>query len=331
MSFESAHNNDSLCVFLGFDINLKRSNPYAPSAVKLRFAIADSRKYIVLSASGDTAKEIERIQARSFQLSSSQKESLIENWNQEIKAFSEDRQIRYMVTGNILQASASFSGKLVSYTTQSKAVKKGILMSEAWSPDQQNSNSRSYVVVPIAKLQKHIMSLRSGAIINTENQISIARHYDGTFKIIMPKTKSHVSIYTDQEILKLLVNNRDGFEMVSGNMKAAVSENKMPELIKLLGERFSLSVKIPRVSYEAYLDKSPSKSNDIDLLNREALELFEQDKKAFPQKLARQKAAISKKKVVTFDKTRKLKLLKLKAKAILIKQKQQYKSVAGHP
>ncbi len=72
LSFETDSSDNSYCMFLGFDINAKRNNPYAPSAVKLRFAIADSRKYIVLSASGDTAKEIERIQARSFQLSTSQ-------------------------------------------------------------------------------------------------------------------------------------------------------------------------------------------------------------------------------------------------------------------
>ena len=58
VSFEAESSDNSYCIFLGFDINPKRNNPYAPSAVKLRFAIADSRKYIVLPASGDTAKEI---------------------------------------------------------------------------------------------------------------------------------------------------------------------------------------------------------------------------------------------------------------------------------
>ena len=329
LSFETDSSDNSYCVFLGFDINLKRKNPYAPSAVKLRFAIADSRKYIVLSASGDTAKEIERIQARSFQLSTTQKENLINNWNEAIKAFSEDRQIRYIVTGNILQGSADFSGKLVSFTTKGKGVKKGILMSEAWSPDNTDNNAKSYVVAPIAKLKKHILSLRNGGTISTENRITIARHYDDTFRIIMPKSKTHIPIYTDKDVIKLLLNNRDGFEMVSGNMKASVDENKMPKLIELLGERFSLSVKIPRASYETYLEKKPKQVNDTEILNREAQELFEQDKKAFKQKLAKQKRAISKGKVIKMDKARKLKLLKLKAKAILIKQK-QYQSVAGH-
>ena len=72
----------------------------------------------------------------------------------------------------------------------------------------------------------------------------------------MPKTKTHIPIFTDREVIKLLVDNRDGFEMVSGNMKATVIENKMPKLIKLLGERFSLSVKIPRNYFNEFLEKS---------------------------------------------------------------------------
>ncbi len=328
LSFENESSDNSYCIFLGFDINTKRNNPYTPSAVKLRFAISDSRKYIVLPASGDTAKEIERIQARSFQLSTPQKESLIDKWDEAIKNFTQDRQIRYIVTGNILQGSADFSGKLVSYTTKSRGVQKGILMSEAWSPDNTEKNSNSYVVAPIAKLQKHIMSLRNGATISTENKISIARHYDDTFRIIMPKTKSHVPIYTDKEVVKLLENSRDGFEMVSGNMKASVSEKKMPKLLNLLGERFSLSVKVPRNYFEEYLEKGSKRNDNADSLTKEAMEMFEQDKKQFPQKLARQKKATTKGKTIKLDSSKKLKLVKLRAKAILIKQK-QLRAVAG--
>ena len=334
MSFETDSGNNSYCIFLGFDINTKRlpagqagKNPYAPSAVKLRFAIGDSRKYIVLPASGDTAKEIERIQARSFQLSTTQRESLIDKWDEAIKAFTADRQTRHIVTGNILQGSADFSGKLISFTTKGKGIQKGILMSEAWSPDNGDNKANSYVVAPISKLQKHIMSLRNGASINTENKISIIRHYDDSFKIIMPKTKTHIPIYTDKDVVKLLVNNRDGFEMVSGNMKASVSEPKMPKLIKLLGERFSLSVKIPRHYFNEFLEKGSKHSDSTDSLTKEAMKMFESDKKEFEQKLAKQNQA-AKIKTIQPDRSKTIKLVKLRAKAILIKQKQM-RNVAG--
>jgi hypothetical protein len=333
LSFETDSSDNAYCIFLGFDINSKRSNPYAPSAVKLRFAIADSRKYIVLASSGDTAKEIERIQARSFQLTTTQKESLVDKWDDATKAFTADRQTRYIITGNILQGSADFSGKLVSFTTKGKGIQKGILMSEAWSPDNNDNKANSYVVAPIAKLQKHILSLRSGATIATENRISIIRHYDDTFKVIMPKSKTHIPIYTDKEVVKLLVNNRDGFEMISGNMKASVTTDKMPKLLQVLGERFSLSVKIPRHYYDEYLEKGTKPSNSNDSLTQEAMKMFETDKKAFPQKLAMQKQTAAKGKAVSIDTSKNIKLIKLRAKAILIKQK-QLRNVAGfggHP
>ena len=125
-------------------------------------------------------------------------------------------------------------------------------MSEAWYPDKKDNTAGSSVVAPIAKLQKHIMSLTSGSMLKTENNISIARHSDDTFKIIMPKTKSHIPVYTNKDVIKLLINNRDGFEMVSGNMKASVTIANMPKLIKLLGEKFSISIKIPRTFYDAF-------------------------------------------------------------------------------
>ncbi|MBN2729113.1 MAG: strawberry notch family protein [Bacteroidales bacterium] len=328
LSFETDSSSNSYCIFLGFDINSKRRNPYAPSAVKLRFAIADSRKYIVLPASGDTAKEIERIQARSFQLTASQKESLIDRWDEAIKDFSLDRQVRYIVTGNILQGSADFPGKLVSFTTKGKGVKKGILMSEAWSPDSSDNKADNYVVAPIAKLQKHIMSLRSGSSIATENGISIGRHFDDTFRVIMPKKKQHIPIYTDKDVISLCMNSRDGFEMVSGNMRASVAETKMPKLIQLLGDRFSLSVKIPRNYFNEYIEKGTDRSSSADSLTQEAMKMFEADKRDFPKRLAKQKQSIPKGKAVNLDKAKHLKLVKLRAKAILIKQK-QLKAVAG--
>jgi hypothetical protein len=328
VSFETDSSSNSYCIFLGFDINPKRKNPYAPSSVKLRFAISDSRKYIVLPASGDTAKEIERVMSRSMQLTKGQMESLIERWDEIIKDFTADRQIRYIITGNILQGSADFSGKLVSFTTKGRGVQKGILMSEAWSPDNNHNIADNYVVAPIAKLQKYIMSLRNGATLTTENNITIASHFDDTFKIIMPKTKTHIPVYTNKDVVKLLVNSRDGFEMVSGNMKATVEKSKMPKLIRLLGERFSISVKIPRRYFDEYIEQGSEKKETIDSLTKAAIELFETDKKEFPRRLEKQKQSVYKSKTININSSKSVQLVKLRARAILIKQK-QFNAVAG--
>jgi len=56
--------------------------------------------------------------------------------------------------------------------------------------------------------------------------------------------------------------------------------------------------------------------------------MFEQDKKEFPKRLAKQKQSAPKGKKISIDKGKQLTLVKLRAKAILIKQK-QLRAVAG--
>jgi hypothetical protein len=71
----------------------------------------------------------------------------------------------------------------------------------------------------------------------------------------------------------------------------------------------------------------------VDSLTKEAMELFEIDKKEFPKRLAKQNQSAPKTKTVSIDSGKKLTLIKLRAKAILIKQK-QLRNVAGlgsHP
>jgi len=49
-----------------------------------------------------------------------------------------DRKARHIITGNLLQSSAAYKGKLVSYTTIDGAVKKGM---DHWTPERMYSKS----------------------------------------------------------------------------------------------------------------------------------------------------------------------------------------------
>jgi hypothetical protein len=92
-------------------------------------------------------------------------------------------------------------------------------------------------------------------------------------------------------------------------------------------------VKIPRHYYDEFLDKGTKRNNTTDSLTQEAMKMFEDDKKEFPKRLAKQKETAPKGKTVNIEKGKQLKLIKLRAKAILIKQK-QLRAVAGlgtHP
>lgn len=306
-------------IFLGFNVDLKANNPYAPSAVSLRFAVADSRRLMVLTCSGDAAEILNSVMSRSLYIN----EDYVANWINETARYAKARGIRYIIGGNLLQACGKINeGKLISYTTKSRKVEKGLLMPESWSPAM-NENSRvgSHVITPINSVSKHILSLTVGSSLKTENDISIIKNSLDDYLITMPKRKTHIPIYTDADIVKLLVNNKDGFEMVSGMMRAYVSSDKMPKLIKVLGESHSISVEVARSIYDKLFEnKKINKHNDLDKLTKEAMSMFEEDKSLFDSKLDAQKRKLHTK--PKEDKARKLKRLRMRAKAIRIMQMQ---------
>jgi hypothetical protein len=119
-------------VFLGFIIDKKKKNPYAPSSMRLRFALASSNKYIAIPAS--YAQDVRAIIGASVGLPHLEKESLLAKWEASIKESTVDRKMRHIITGNVLQAFSAYKGKLVSYTTIDGGIKKGILMPEYWEP-----------------------------------------------------------------------------------------------------------------------------------------------------------------------------------------------------
>jgi len=67
--------------------------------------------------------------------------NLYSDWDEEIKNSSSDRIVRYIITGNILKAYGipelkNRQNKLISYSTNDKRVKKGILMYDSFNPNE---------------------------------------------------------------------------------------------------------------------------------------------------------------------------------------------------
>lgn len=100
-------------VFLGFVIDRKKKNPYAPSAIKLRIAIANSSKYLAIPAS--YSEDIMAIIGASADVSQPSLNVLLHEWEKYTKENNTDRRIRHIITGNLLQAFSDFkrqTGKL---------------------------------------------------------------------------------------------------------------------------------------------------------------------------------------------------------------------------
>jgi len=246
-------------VFLGFIIDKKSTasgkpakNPYAPSAIRLRFALANSNKYIAIPAS--YAQDVRAIIGASVGMPHLERESLLAKWEASIKESTVDRKIRHIITGNVLQAFSAYKGKLVSYTTIDGSVKKGILMPEYWEPGNQVQQK---TVVPISRATKVIRSLTSGSSITTKNGISLFKQYH-EFKIIVSAARSKGGdTFLDPDLLALVDNNN--FEKVSDRMTATIPEEKILSFIQVLQDKFNDSVSLTPAQYELIKDEIPKR------------------------------------------------------------------------
>lgn len=254
-------------VFLGFVIDKKKKNPYAPSAMKLRFAIANSSKYLAIPAS--YSEDIMAIIGASADIEQPSIDSLLTEWEDYTKQNSVDRRIRHIITGNLLQAFSDFKGKLVSYTTLDEKTIKGILMPENWNPGEQVQDR---VVVPIIKALPLIKSLTQNNQIVTNNGLSIFRVPDG-YKLIISASRSRGGdIYLDKQILELV--EKSNFEKVSDKMVALLQEKRIGKMVELLQNNHSCSVTIHSSQLKDL------KSENVRYSNRKKIELPDKEEEA---------------------------------------------------
>ncbi len=259
-------------VFLGFVIDKKKKNPFAPSAIKLRFAIANSNKYIAIPAS--YSEDIMSIIGASTEMLQPDKEKLLNQWEDYVKATNADRKTRHIITGNLLQAFSDFKGKLVSYTTIDGKTKKGILMPDNWTPNEQVQDK---VVVPISKALPIIKSMVNGHNINTNNGIGFIKQ-GGYFKIIVAASRQRGGdIYLDKGLLELVENNN--FEKVSDKMVAKLHESNINKAVAILQNNHSCSVTLTTHQLKDIKD-NPNKHS-----NRKKIELPPEEDDAIPDNI----------------------------------------------
>jgi hypothetical protein len=224
-------------IFLGFVIDSKKKNPYAPSAIKLRYAIANSSKYLAIPAS--YSEDVMAIIGASVDVAEHSLPMLLNSWEEYTKQNNVDRRIRHIITGNLLQAFSDFKGKLVSYTTSEGETKKGILMPENWNPTEQVQDK---VVVPIMKALPLIKSLQPNGHIVTNNGMSFFRTREHYRLIVAASRVKGGDIYLDKSLLELVENNN--FEKTSDKMVALLPLESIDKAVTILQNNHSLSVTI---------------------------------------------------------------------------------------
>ncbi len=222
-------------VFIGLQIDNRKSNPFAPSQVKLRFALANGRKYLVVPAS--MSADLLATLGQSTGMPELTINDVLTEWEAAVKAKNVDRSTRYIVTGNILQAFADFPGKLVSYTTVDQQIKKGILLPEEWNMSKEVDGS---VTIPIASALPFIKSLQPNKGFTADGDLSIFRGKN-SFKIILPDSRSKGgAVYLDKDLLALVVGNN--FQKTADKMVADVRADDISNFVTVLERNHNLSV-----------------------------------------------------------------------------------------
>jgi hypothetical protein len=288
-------------VFLGFVIQDSVKNPYAPSALKLRFAIASSQRYIAVPAS--KYEVIDAVRSLTYgNIFSDEQEYVVENWDELIKEKTTERSVRYIVTGNILQAFGvpALKGNLVSYTTVSGGVKKGILLPETFTKERRGDKGQLRISVPIIKALPIIQGMVIGRSIMTNDNFSIIRGNED-YKILVPVAKNpYGKFYLDSVIMSL--TKQGTFNKISGQMVANVELKKIDNLIQYLQDTFNCSVSLIQQEFDQIKDsikdedyndeeKRPEETVIIEKLtevDREGAELEAQKKFDEEQKAAQE-------------------------------------------
>ena len=276
-------------IVLDVSFNENADNPFTPSNITFSIAVSNSDRRKDLKASGKFQESLNAIIGASYHLNEQRSANIKENWDLTIRESNVNRRIAYIVTGNILQGYSKYDkGKLVSFTLKDGGITKGILMPTNWRPSTSINGSDNSVNVPIFKALNFVSSTTPGGIINTNTALSLQR-YRGAVRIYLPASrKQGGSIYLDENILKLTSENN--FDKIGSKMSAYVNDENLSKFLEILQNNHSISALVPQTR----VDEIP--------------EITEAIEKAT--------------KLETKTSSNKGKVLRLRAKAISIKQKQ---------
>jgi hypothetical protein len=235
---------------LGFSIDTKKANPYAPSAIRIRFAFPSSKKFIAIPLTKEFIGKVDACIGLSYSIPERNQNYVLENWETLTKEGSVNRNKRYIVTGNMLKAGSAYKGKMISYTTANQATKKGILMPENW---QKKDTKNGRIIIPIGRAAKIVMGLSDGGSIHTDGGLGIIRTYRNYRIATGISRQKYGHFYLDEDLLSLTTNHR--FDKISDRMVAYIEAGDIKKLIELLDVKFGQNVELTQGQFDTIKDE----------------------------------------------------------------------------
>lgn len=217
-------------IFMGFKSNHQTVNPFSPSNIIMSFATLDGRRVVQVPLSITdwvNAAMTARISRKLPEIPLRQEWGMIRT--------DSAREVRYIITGNILQAYANV-GQLVAYTTNEGTLNKGILMPIDFRPDD-------YIMVPAMQALPEVKEMMyDEMLVSSGKEITLTRKR-GVYNISITAAKTIGGMYySDKTLLSLL--STKGFIQIKGRMEGAFNEARIDDMFLLFAEKFKLKFKV---------------------------------------------------------------------------------------
>lgn len=249
-------------ICLGIEVNLKNPNPFAPSQMNVRFILPNSMKLVKMPLSDVfiyKIKEAMNVNPNILNASERDVDYFIEDWDIATKESQANRIIRFIVTGNILKGYGNKQfrngGRLISYTTDSGLVKKGILLHDSFQSD------KIKVSIPVNKALNYILGMSSGTSIQLHGE-DVTIQKAGQFHILYVKKSKNdfVDIVHDTDISSFAFY--DKWDLKKGEYHNRFEEVTIKKLLGILWDKYKMSVSLPVTAFEGI-------KNQFDIEERE--------------------------------------------------------------
>jgi len=268
----------------GIVINIQpkrtEKNPFAPSNIILTLAINTGERQALIPLS--RAEGLEHIITVTEDNEYDMDE--IANWNEISKDMQKDRIIRYIVTGNLLQAYDKHSkmGRLVRFTVKDGGEEVGILTPLSFDPySRRDGDIEDRVKVPARFALPFIKGLSSGMIIGTDSGLQIGRR-DLGIGLSIPSRKDYKAIYTDSALTRLLSDGE--FRQTGKTMMGTMANSHIPALITFMDEK-RMNIMVHRTYYDTIQEQEGDTGEEKKTRKQEDKIVVDYSKKQFYEKL----------------------------------------------
>ena len=225
-------------IFVGFDINPKSRNPFAPSAIKLKFVTNDTQRSVTVP--GSNVAFINSAIADTGHLSQYARNDIYQNWDSKLD--SNNFETRLIATGNILQAMGKLDGKgqLIQFTTKDGSIKNGVLLPK--NMKEAKLKKLNKVRVKAVEAEKQVFDLRAGHSLEMTSGVSFERDWHGTIRLNVQSSKVKGGKFFLDTDLRDLVGD---FTKRGSKMKVDVPSESVSRVLKILTDKFSVYAEVP--------------------------------------------------------------------------------------